>query len=79
MILIMLYPISIENNNGNILWSQKFPNFPYFQRPIALQISKESVENIQTLSIFNKLLEHLVNIGFQLPGNITVKLNLVLI
>ena len=75
MILTMFCPLSIENN-GQILWCQKSPNSPYSQRPLALQMGKESIENLQTLSIFNKPLEHLVNIGFQLSDNITVKIKL---
>ena len=44
--------------------------------PLHFRWIKESIENLQTLSIFNKPLEHLVNIGFQLSDNITVKIKL---
>ena len=49
IILTMFCPITIESIDGTILWSQDSPNVPYSQRPLALQMGKESIENVQTL------------------------------
>ena len=53
MILTMFCPIGIESVDGLSLWSQDSPNAPQSQRPVALQMGKETLENVKTLLIFN--------------------------
>ena len=63
----MFCPLAIENAEGIKVWEQKFPNAPQSQRPLALQMGKESLDTPQTLKVFNNPIETLNKIGFRLP------------
>ena len=67
IILTMFCPLAIENADGIKVWEQKFPNAPQSQRPLALQMGKESLDTLQTLKVFNNPIETLNTIGFMLP------------
>lgn len=45
--------LTTENGDNHLVHSQNYPNNPYCQKPVALQISKESLEN-QALAILNE-------------------------
>ena len=46
IILTMFCPLAIENSDGITVWEQAAPNAPNTQRPLALQMGKESQENL---------------------------------
>ena len=51
--MTMFCPLDITNDAGVSIWSQPCPNSPYTQRPVSLQLGKESTELLQSLKIFN--------------------------
>ena len=53
IIMSMVCPLSIETSAGNVVWTQDSPNDPRSQRPVALQMGKESYDNLKSLAIFN--------------------------
>ena len=59
----MFCPLSIESEDGTVIWEQKSPNNPLTQRPLALQMGKESVESLKTLELFNEDIGTLKNAG----------------
>ena len=61
IVLTMFCPLEIQDANKNTLWHHNSPNDPNSQRPLAIQMGKESSENLQTLSIFNDGLDFLEN------------------
>ena len=54
IIMTMFCPLSIEKEDGSAVWIQDSPNDPLAQRPVGIQLGKESAENITSLTIFNK-------------------------
>ena len=53
MIMSMFCPLKLADVNGKTVWEQKTPNAPKSQRPISLQMGKESIENCRALEVFN--------------------------
>ena len=53
IIMTMFCPLDIQNDAGVSAWTQPSPNSPFTQRPVCLQLGKESEELLQSLKIFN--------------------------
>ena len=76
IIQIMFCPLNIVIENEKI-WEEAAPNNPLSQRPLMIQMGKESVEQLQSLTIFNDV-EKMKN-GFDLEtdsGTIEVEANI---
>ena len=58
-----------------ILWSQDAPNVANTQRPLLVQMGKESQETLQSLALFERDIEKLANEGMVI-GNHNVKLTI---
>ena len=50
--MTMFCPLKLEDAMGNKLWVQDSPNSPLTQRPLCLQMGKESVDSLQALKVF---------------------------
>ena len=68
IVMTMFCPLSIENSDASRIWNQESPNAAKSQRPIALQMGKESHDNLQYLSIFNEDIAFLREVGFDIEG-----------
>ena len=66
IIITMICPLKIANENGMELWTQLSPNSPLTQRPISLQMGKESATSLRSLEIFNQDITDLQTDGFLL-------------
>ena len=66
IILTMFCPLSLEDENGSAVWIQEAPNSPHAQRPLCLQMGKESADSLQSLQLFNRDIAHLNEVGFKL-------------
>ena len=53
IIMSMFCPLELKTEAGSSVWVQPSPNSPYTQRPVCLQMGKESEESLQSLKIFN--------------------------
>ena len=62
IIITMFCPLSITSGKIKV-WEQPAPNNPQSQRPLMIQMGKESVEKLQSLEILNKEIEEMKN-GF---------------
>ena len=61
----MFCPLKLSSTDGkNIVWEQKNPNAPLTHRPLSLQMGKESVDNLQSMCIFNEPIRSLKEDGF---------------
>ena len=54
IIMSMFCPLELKNDKGSTVWVQPLPNSPNSQRPVYLQMGKESSEALESLKIFNK-------------------------
>ena len=54
IIMTMFCPLSIETDDGSTVWTRDSPNNPFAQRPVGIQLGKESADNITSLAIFNE-------------------------
>ena len=64
MILSVFCPLKIEDSAGESVWIQSSPNAPLTQRPVSLQMGKESVQSLQSLQLFNEDVTRLKEDGF---------------
>ena len=53
IIMSMFCPLSIKGDSGETIWTQQTPNSAHTHRPLALQLGKESTENLQSMQIFD--------------------------
>ena len=60
----MFCPLSIVDKSGNAVWTEKSPNASLSQRPVCLQMGKESDATLQSLTVFNDDIPKLLNEGF---------------
>ena len=51
-----------------VIWKQKAPNSEYSQLPLLIQMGKESVENCQSLSLFEADIKKLADVGVQVDS-----------
>ena len=58
----MFCPLSIVDESGNDVWTQKSTNAPLSQRPVCLQMGKDAT--LQSLTVFNDDIPKLLNEGF---------------
>ena len=65
IIMSMFCPLSINNDNGEVIWTQKSPNSALTHRPLALQLGKESTETLQSLQVFDADINAMKSDGFQ--------------
>ena len=63
IILTMFCPLSLETENGTVVWVQDSPNNPPTHRPLQLQMGKESADSLRTLEQFNDDIKELKNEG----------------
>ena len=49
IIMTMFCPLSIKTDDESTVWSQDSPNDPFAQRPVCIQLGKESADNITTV------------------------------
>ena len=61
IIMSMFCPLSINDDNGELKWTQKSPK----SRPLALQLGKESTETLQSLQVFDADINAMKSDGFQ--------------
>ena len=54
IIMTMFCALDLLTDTGALAWVQPSPNSPSTQRPISLQLGKESWESLQSQKIFNK-------------------------
>ena len=64
-IMAMFCPLKITEN-GNIIWEQEVPNSEFSQRPLLIQMGKESHENLQSLAQFNEDIKSMESLGIDL-------------
>ena len=53
MILTVFCPLKIQSD-GETVWEERSPNISSTQRPLSLQLGKESREAYKSQSLFNK-------------------------
>ena len=78
IIMSMFCPLSINDEDGEVKWSQAFPNSALTHRPLALQLGKESRETLQSLEVFDDDINRLQSEGFQTvveKETVSVKVN----
>ena len=51
--MTMFCPLKLVDCNGLEIYKQKDPNSPLTQRPLCLQLGKESADSLRSLEIFN--------------------------
>ena len=72
MVLSMFCPLDIKVQNGEVVWEEPAPNSPLSQRPLILQMGKESHENLEAQAIFNEDIRIMTDDGFAV-NNKTLK------
>ena len=71
MIMAMFCPLSISNQDGtNIFWQQRAPNSEFSQRPLLIEMGKESEENLRSLAMFNSDIKNLKCSGVEVDGKL---------
>ena len=61
----MFCPLSIIcSDTGGTKWTQLSPNSALTQRPLALQLGKESVDTLQSLQTFDQDINDMKENGF---------------
>ena len=63
IIMSMFCPLELKDDEGKLLWVQSSPNSPNTQRPVCLQMGKESSETLEALKVFNTEITKLENEG----------------
>lgn len=66
IIMTMFCPLSLQDKSGGQLFSQSCPNSPMTQRPLCLQMGKETVDNLRSLEMYNEDISVLANEGIQI-------------
>ena len=66
IIMSMLCPLKATDNENNEIYVQPLPNSTLSQRPLCLQMGKESVDNLRSLDMYNAEISSLENEGTQL-------------
>ncbi|XP_065647675.1 uncharacterized protein LOC136077082 [Hydra vulgaris] len=83
IIMAMFCPLKLLNSNAdgnNLIWEQISPNSDFSQRPLMLQMGKESRENAQSLTVFNADIKTMKEEGFIIIFNgqyLNIKVNIV--
>ena len=75
IIIAMFCPLSIVDDDGNCIWTQDAPNVANTQRPLLVQMGKESHDSLQSLTLFENDIDTLTNEGMVI-GNHNVKLTI---
>ena len=57
--MAMFCPLSAADSTNRVKYEQQLPNSALSQRPLCLQMGTESVENMQSLALFNPSIESL--------------------
>ena len=76
LILAMFCPLLIRDGEDNVIWEQKTPNAATAQRPLMLQKGKESLESLQSVSVFNRDIETLSKEGIVVVCNDDVAIDM---
>ena len=69
LIIAMFCPLSISNEKGEIIWVQDAPNVATSQRPLLVQMGKESIETLQSLQLFENDIKRLTDEGTVVDDN----------
>ena len=75
IIIVMFCPLSITDDQGNSIWNQDSPNVANTQRPLMVQMGKESHKTLQSLTLFENDIKTLTNEGM-VVGEHNVKLTI---
>ena len=67
IIMVMFCPLKLQQDDQTI-WEQICPNSEFSQRPLMLQLGKESTTNCQSLSMFETELKDMNGAGLVLDG-----------
>lgn len=54
IIMALFCVLKVADKDGNVLWKQQSANSEFAQRPLLIQMGKESVEELQSLALFNQ-------------------------
>ena len=57
----MFCPLKIETSEGVSIWEENKSNFALAHRPLAVQLGKETTENLRSIQLFNEDFEKLAN------------------
>ena len=66
MVLAAFCPLKMKSSDNELVWTEPSPNCAQSQRPLSLQLGKETVENLQSFTIFDEDMHKLKNTGFLL-------------
>lgn len=64
LILTVVCPLELKDQQGNVVWTEPSPNSPRSQRPIMILTGKESSETLQALQLFNNDISKVASEGF---------------
>ena len=65
MIMTMFCPLKMTDSSSKIIFQQPLPNSSLSQRPLCLQMGKESTDTLQSLDTFNSEIDTLKSQGVQ--------------
>ena len=65
----MFCPLKLQDSNKKVVWMQPSPNSASSQRPLSLQMGKESSESLKSLAVFNEDITRMKEVGSSIEIN----------
>ena len=67
--MTMMCALSLQTQDNVVLWTEENPESSTTQRPLALQLGKETIESLKSFSVLTDVIVRLEETGFQIEVN----------